>query len=124
MKNFMGRCPWCGTEIGVMAEDQSEADMLAEEKCLCEAAETGRNKEKMADEVDRLIGRDCTKEDNELLPVEKDVYTIIFDAAMLAVEGVIEGAVFKVDGTNITIKSGTKTTIKRERKYVRTGEVG
>lgn len=123
MKNFMGKCQWCGREIGVMAEDQLEADRIVEATCYCEGAEIALKKEEMRIEVDRLIGEGCG-ETSDFKPVNNEAYGVIMNAAMATVEGTLQGASFKVDGTNIKITNSGKTKIKRDYKYERSGKVG
>lgn len=122
IQNFMGRCKYCGNEVGIMAESQFEADREVAERCKCGGAETERKKIEMATEVDYLIGKNCADESG-FRPLKEEMYLLIHKTAMLAVEGAFESASFKVDGTNIKITSGTKTKIKREYKYEQTGEV-
>lgn len=123
MNNFMGKCQWCGREIGVMAEDQMEADRIVEATCYCGGAEIALKKEEMRIEVDRLIGEGCG-ETSDFKPVKNEAYGVIMNAAMATVEGTLQGASFKVDGTNIKITNSGKTKIKRDYKYERSGEVG
>lgn len=123
MKNFMGKCQWCDNEIGVMAEDQLEANRIAEANCRCGGAEIAQKKEEMRIEVDRLIGEGC-RETSGFKPVKDEAYGVIMNAAMATVEGTLQGVSFKVDGTNIKITNSGKMKIKRDYKYEQSGEVG
>lgn len=40
VKSMMGKCEYCGAEIGVIAKSQAEANELASEKCDCSSART------------------------------------------------------------------------------------
>ena len=42
MKNLVGKCKYCGTEYAVIAEEQEAANMMAEDKCVCEVVKIAR----------------------------------------------------------------------------------
>ena len=46
MDNYMGRCEYCGKEIGIMAESQEEANHIVAKECFCGGA-------KQAEEIER-----------------------------------------------------------------------
>ena len=35
MDNYMGRCEYCGKEMGIMAESQEEANHIVAKECFC-----------------------------------------------------------------------------------------
>lgn len=120
MENMMGKCEYCGAEIGVMAETQAEANKMAEEKCACAGVRSARKKEMMKEKLDSLIGQDCSAEFN---PVEKAVHDAIETIGLMLVDGIIRKASFTVDGTTITLKTGKKIEVTRRRIYEQTGEI-
>ena len=48
MDNYMGRCEYCGKEMGIMAESQEEANHIVAKECFCGGA-------KQAEEIERKI---------------------------------------------------------------------
>lgn len=121
MENLMGRCEFCGTEMSVLAETQTEADRLAAEKCGCAGVRIARKKECMKERLDSLIGAGC--EDAGFSPVERAVHDAIETIGFMAIEGQLQQAAFKVDGTTISIKAGEKTKVTRKYTYEQSEEV-
>lgn len=113
METIMGRCEYCGAEIGVIAETQVEANEIASEKCDCYDAQVAEKKRRMSECLRELAGADC--EELGFRPVEDKIFNIIEKTAHMIIEGRIQNAVFKISGTIITIKGGEK--IKASRKY-------
>lgn len=121
MENLMGRCEFCGTEMGALAETQTEANKLAAEKCGCAGVRIARKKECMKERLDSLIGAGC--EDAGFSPVERAVHDAIETIGFMAIEGQLQQAAFKVDGTTISIKAGEKTKVTRKYTYEQSEEV-
>ena len=46
MDNYMGRCEYCGKEMGIMAESQEEANRIVAKECFCGGAQ-------QAEEIER-----------------------------------------------------------------------
>lgn len=120
MENMMGKCEYCGTEIGVMAETQAEANEIAANQCGCSGVRMARKKESMKEKLDALIGTQCPQEFN---PVDSLVYDTIQTVGNMVIDGVMQSATFKVDGTTITVKSGKKIEVTRRRVYEQGAEV-
>lgn len=121
MENLMGKCAYCGMEIGVIAQTQAEANEMAAKKCGCAAAKTARKIECMKERLDELIGARC--EDAGFTPVETAVHDAIETIGCMAIEGALQAATFKVDGTTITIRAGKKVKVSRKYIYEQSGEV-
>lgn len=121
MKNMMGRCEYCGAEIGVMAETQAEADEIASEKCDCYGGRIAEKKRRMSECLRELAGESC--EELGFRPVEDEIFTTIEQIAHMIIEGRIQNAVFKVNGTVITIKGGEKVKASRKYTYEQNGEI-
>ena len=120
MENMMGKCEYCGTEIGVMAETQAEANEIAANQCGCAGVRMARKKESMKEKLDALIGTQCPQEFN---PVDSLVYDTIQTVGNMVIDGVMQSATFKVDGTTITVKAGKKIEVTRRRVYEQGAEV-
>lgn len=121
MENLIGHCEYCGTEMAVLAKTQEEANELAAEKCDCAGVRIARKKEKMAEKLDSLIGTGC--EEAGFSPVERAIHDAIETIGFMIIEGLLQQAAFKVDGTTITMKAGEKTKVTRKYTYEQTGEV-
>lgn len=121
MENLMGKCEYCGTEIGVIAQTQAEANEMAAEKCDCAGVRIARKKECMKEKLDELIGAGSGVAG--FTPVERAVHDAIETIGFMAIEGQMQAASFKVDGTTITIKAGEKTKVTRKYTYEQSGEV-
>lgn len=121
MENMMGKCAYCGTEIGVMADSQAGADEAASKECGCYGSKLARKQESMKECLHELLGSGC--EELGFKPVANEVYCVIENAALMALEGVVQGATFKVDGTLVSIKAGEKTKVKRKYTYEQDGEI-
>ena len=120
MENMMGKCEYCGAEIGVMAETQAEANRMAEEKCACAGVRSARKKEMMKEKLDALIGEQCPPEFNH---VDSVVYDTILTVGYMIIDGVMQSATFKIDGTTVTVKAGKKIEVTRRRVYEQGAEV-
>ena len=120
MENMMGKCEYCGAEIGVMAETQAEANRMAEEKCACAGVRRARKKEMMKEKLDALIGEQCPPEFNH---VDSVVYDTILTVGYMIIDGVMQSATFKIDGTTVTVKAGKKIEVTRRRVYEQGAEV-
>lgn len=120
MENMMGKCGYCGAEIGVMAETQEEADRLAEQQCGCIGVKLARKKQSMKEKLDSLIGKECSA---EFAPVDPLVYDTILTVGYMIIDGVMQQAVFKVDGTTVALKAGKKIEVVRRKVYEQTGKV-
>ena len=59
VKSMMGKCEYCGAEIGVIAKSQAEANELASEKCDCSSARTAQKKRMLAEKLKELAGDGC-----------------------------------------------------------------
>lgn len=121
MQSMMGKCEYCGAEMGVMAQTQAEANEIASEKCDCANSRIAEKRRCMRERLQELIGDKC--EELSFTPVEADVYSMIETAADMVLEGRVQNAVFKVNGTVITIKTGEKTKVSRKYTYEQKGEV-
>ena len=121
MKNMMGKCEYCGTEIGVMAKTQAEANELASEKCSCSGVAKAKKKAAMKSKLASLIGPACTE--LGFNPVEQAVYDAIETVGLMVVEGLMQKVTFNVDGTTISITPGKKIKVTRKYTYEQTGEV-
>lgn len=120
MENMMGKCEFCGNEFGVMANSQAEADRIAAKECQCAGGRTARKKEKMIENLNSLIGQNCS---NEFAPVEVAVHDAIETIGLMIVDGQMQEATFKVDGTAVSLKNGRKIKVTRRRIYEQTGEI-
>ena len=121
MENFMGVCQYCGQETGVIAESQIIANQLVTESCNCKMAGKVRKKEKLKEALQELAGENC--EEMGFSQVESVVYDAIETIGCMAVDGLLQAASIKVDGTVITIKGGEKTKLTRKFTYEKTGEI-
>ena len=75
----------------------------------------------MKERLDELIGASC--EDAGFTPVETAVHDAIETIGCMAIEGALQAATFKVDGTTITIRAGEKVKVSRKYIYEQSGEV-
>lgn len=121
MVNMMGKCEYCGTEIGVMAVTQAEANELASEKCSCSGVAKAKKKTAMKIRLSSLIGPACIEKGFN--PVDKVVYDAIETVGLMVVDGLMQKVTFNVDGTTITITPGKKIKVTRKYTYEQTGEV-
>lgn len=121
METITGRCRFCGQEMSVIAENQTKADQMVENQCGCIGVTNERKKESMAKELDRILGAGA--EEAGFSPVEKAVADAIETVGFMAIEGMLQGASFKVDGTVITIKVGEKIKVSRKYTYEQSGEI-
>ena len=121
MEVIMGKCKYCGAEIGVMAETQAEANEIASEKCNCGGNEIAKKKHYMSERLQLLAGENC--EEMGFRPVENEAFEIIERAAYMVIEGRIQSAVFKINGTAISIKGGEKIKLSRKYTYEQKEEI-
>jgi len=121
MKNMMGECRFCGMAIGVMAETQSEANEIASKECSCAESKIEHKKDAMKERIEELAGDICVE--LGFSPVDPEICEEIKVIGSMIIEGKLQQASFKVDGTNITIKAGEKTKITRKYTYEQTGEI-
>jgi hypothetical protein len=115
MSNFEGICRFCGEHIPVLAADQKDADLKAEEYCNCGGFAKEKKHKAMMQNIENLFGDSCRKRGFE--PVNTETLEIIKAAA----EGVFTGAVLSVSiglgGTAATVTYGKKQSIKITRKF-------
>ena len=121
MKNLVGKCKYYGTEYAVIAEEQEAANMMAEDKCVCEGVKIARKKEAMKNLLEGLIGKSCTQ--SGFVPIEEAVHAAVETIAYMAIEGHIRKATFTVDGTQIIVTAGEKAKVTRKRVYELTEEI-
>lgn len=121
METIMGKCKYCGMEIGVMAQTQPEADETASKECGCYGSKLAEKQKSMKECLRELVGSEC--ESLGFRPVADEVYRVIEDTALMALDGRMQNATFKVDGTLISIKAGEKTKVKRKYTYEQDGEI-
>lgn len=57
LRQFEGRCRYCGEPVYVFAEDQEQADQAATEKCECEGSIEMRRYEDMIPRVNEMLSR-------------------------------------------------------------------
>lgn len=121
MENLVGNCQYCGAQMGVLAQNQADADRMAEEKCTCGGVKKARKKENVRKEINNLIGVNCAE---GFSPVEEAVHAAIETVGLMIADKQLQQASFKVDGTVITIKSGLSgIKVSRKRVYEQTGEI-
>lgn len=121
MKSMMGKCEFCGNEIGVMAESEAEANKLAAEQCACAGVRLQEKKESLCSKLEELAGSLC--DEQGFTPVDPEVLEIIRKTGCTAIDGKIQAAAFKVDGTTISIKAGDKTKVTRKYIFERAAEI-
>lgn len=115
MENMMGICEYCGNEIGVIAENQQQANELASEQRSCLGQRIAQRKNKVKEKIKELTGPQC--ETLNFIPVDDEIRILIETLGCMAVEGRIQQVMLKIDGTIITIKSGEKTKVARKFTY-------
>ena len=121
MENMIGECRYCGLGIGVMAETQAEANEIASRECSCAESKIENKKKAMRDRIEELAGAGC--EELGFSPVDPEICEEIKAVGSMIIEGKLQQASFKVDGTNILIKAGEKTKVTRKYTYEQTGEI-
>ena len=121
METIMGRCEYCGAEIGVIAETQVEANEIASEKCNCGGNGIAKKKHCMSERLQLLAGENC--EEMGFRPVEDKIFNIIEETAHMIIEGRIQSAVFKINGTAVSVKGGEKTKLSRKYTYEQKEEI-
>ena len=115
MENMMGICEYCGNEIGVIAENQQQANELASEQRSCLGQRIAQRKNKVKEKIKELTGPQC--ETLNFIPVDDEIRILIETLGCMAVEARIQQVMLKIDGTIITIKSGEKTKVARKFTY-------
>ena len=116
MGTFTGKCRYCGEEINIIAENQSDADRQASRGCGCggyqREQQIAERKEHMTGALMALIAPGC--EQQNFRPLRDETCNMI---GQMVVDGEIQQARISVDGTVITIKGGEKIKITRSMKY-------
>lgn len=121
VKSMMGKCEYCGAEIGVIAKSQAEANELASEKCDCSSARTAQKKRMLAEKLKELAGDGC--EELGFRPVDTEIKEAIESIGKMAIDGRIQNVAAKVDGTVINIKGGAKVKISRKYTHEEAEEI-
>ncbi len=121
IKSMMGKCEYCGAEIGVMAKNQAEANELASEKCDCSGARTAQKKRMLAEKLEELAGKKC--EELGFRPVDDDIRKLFDRIGKMVIDGRIQNVAVKVDGTVINIKGGAKVKISRKYTHEEAEEI-
>lgn len=114
VKSMVGKCEYCGTEIGVIANSQAEANEIASEQCDCSGARTAQKKRILSEKLKELAGDQC--EEMGFRPVDTDIKDAIENIGKMVIDSRIQNITIKVDGTLINIKGGAK--VKISRKYI------
>lgn len=123
MNTLEGICIYCGQTQIVIATDQEDANRQVTEACDCLGAQTREKKEMLKFRLD-LLCRDGAG-DNGFTAVSDDVYKIITMLGEKVVEGKVNKAVLKVDGTQISIaNNGDKITATRSKTVKQGGAIG
>ena len=125
MDNYMGRCEYCGKEMGIMAESQEEANHIVAKECFCggakQAEEIERKKQELRTQLDQLTGPDC--EELNFIPLPEELRDILNQIGEAVVDGKIRQITMKTYGTQIVIRGGEKIKATRSYKYEQGGEV-
>ena len=121
MENIMGKCDCCGTEIGVLAANQAQANEMATDQCSCAGVTNARKKAVLKKKLASLIGPYC--EAYGFSPVEKVVYDAIETIGLMVVDGIMQKATFNVEGTTISITPGKKIKVTRKYTYEQECEI-
>ena len=125
MDNFMGRCKYCGKEVGIMAESQEEANHIVAKECSCGGAkqeeDIERKKRELHTQLAQLTGPDC--EELNFIPLPEELRDILNQIGEAVVDGRIQQINMKAYGTQITIRGGEKIKMTRSYKYEQGGEV-
>lgn len=119
MGTYIGKCQYCGEEVNIIAENQSDADRQASRDCRCggyqREQQIAERKEHMTGALMALIAPGC--EGQNFRPLRDETCNMILDIGQMVVEGKIQQARISVDGTVVTIKGGEKIKITRSLKY-------
>lgn len=101
MDNYMGRCEYCGKEMGIMAESQEEANHIVAKECFCggakQAEEIERKKQELRTQLDQLTGPDC--EELNFIPLPEELRDILNQIGEAVVDGKIRQITMKTYGT-------------------------
>lgn len=119
MGTYIGKCQYCGEEVNIIAENQSDADRQASRDCRCggyqREQQIAERKEHMTGALMALIAPGC--EGQNFRPLRDETCNMILHIGQMVVEGKIQQARISVDGTVVTIKGGEKIKITRSLKY-------
>ncbi len=122
MKNFIGRCNNCGREQSTFAVSQKIADRMVTENCDCKGGDIKEKRILMHRQLNTLCGEEAP--DYGFEAVRPGTYDVILDIADLVVEGKIQTATFKIDGTTISMSNaGGKIRAKRSQKIEQGGNI-
>lgn len=121
MKNYTGKCEYCGMEMGVMAESQKQANEIASKECDCGGGRIAEKKKMLMVNIEDLCGPECAE--LGFRPVGDETLQLIQRVGCMVVEARLQNATVKVDGTEVSIKGGEKIKVKRKYTYEKTGEV-
>lgn len=123
--SFMGRCEYCGKEMGIMAESQEEANRIIAKECSCggarQAEDIERKKQELHAQLAQLTGTDC--EELNFIPLPEELRDILNQIGEAVVDGRIQQINMKAYGTQIVIRGGEKIKMTRSYKYEQGGEV-
>lgn len=115
MTNMDGICRFCGELVPVLAVDQIDADLKAEESCRCGGLAREKKHKSMINNIEKLFGEHCTERGYR--PVTAETLETIKHGA----EGVFNGAVVSISiglgGTTAAVSYGKKGAIKVARKF-------
>lgn len=121
MKNFTGKCEYCGMEMSVMADSQKQANEIVSAECGCGASRIEEKKRMLMIHLKELCGSKCER--LGFRPVDDETLKLIERVGCMVVDGHLQNATIKVDGTVVDIKGGQKIKVKRKYTYEKAGEV-
>lgn len=121
IRSMMGKCEYCGAEIGVMAKHQAEANEIASEKCDCSGARTAQRKRMLTEKLEELAGKKC--EELGFRPVDVEIKDAIETIGKMVIDSRLQNVAVKVDGTVINIKGGAKVKISRKYTHEEAEEI-
>ena len=122
MKNYIGKCKYCGQTLNVLAYSQEDADADAVKNCDCGGAEKEFKITRLRDLLKDYMGSNAAV--SGFTPVEDAVYDAIEIMGIMIINEHIESATFKVDGTVINIsRTSEKIKVKRKKLHEQTGEI-
>lgn len=121
-QNFIGRCRNCGREQSTITSSQEAADRMVTESCDCRGGDVPEKKILMHRQLKTLCGEEAPEYGFDA--VDPNTYDRIVEIADLVVEGKIQTATFKVDGTTISMSNaGGKIRAKRSQKIEQGGNI-
>lgn len=122
VKNYMGRCRYCGREQLVIAHDAAEADFMVTRECSCHEGNLEDQLNQMHFHLQRLIGEEAPESGFEAAPQE--IIDRCIEVADLVVMNKIQQATLIFDNTKLTMKNnGKKTSIYRQKQIAQGGEI-